>query len=70
MLDVRCLSEKQLSEISGIAVSTLQNDRATKRRISYVKVGRSVRYRLDDVITYMEAHRIGGGISTDRKGDL
>ena len=54
----RYLNEKQVSELTGLALSTLRNDRATKRRLPYCKVGRSVRYDEADVVAYMEAHKI------------
>lgn len=57
-LDVRYLNEKQVSQITGRAVKTLQNDRWLGRGISYYKLGKSVRYLLDDVIKYMEAKKV------------
>lgn len=52
------IDEKKVSEITGIALPTLRNDRATKRRIPYLKIGRSVRYDLEEVIQFMESHKI------------
>jgi len=52
------LTEKQVSEITGRALSTLRNERSKGRGIPYIKVGRSVRYNLEDVIGFMEHHRI------------
>jgi hypothetical protein len=52
------LTEKQVSEITGLALPTLRNDRSTKRRLPYVKFGRSVRYCLQDVIEFMDKHTI------------
>ena len=52
------LTEKSVSNMTGIALSTLRNMRFEGRGISYCKIGRSVRYKLQDVINYMESHRI------------
>ena len=56
--ETRYITEKEVSNITGLALSTLRNDRATLRRIPYCKVGRSVRYLMDDVINFMEASKI------------
>lgn len=52
------LTEKQVSEMTGRALSTLRNDRMYRRGLPYVKLGRSVRYDLEDVRTFMESRRI------------
>ena len=52
------LTEAQVSEITGIALSSLRNQRFERRGIPYSKIGRSVRYNYNDVITYMEDHKI------------
>jgi len=58
MTDTIYVNEKKVSEITGLALPTLRNDRSTKRRLPYIKVGKSVRYSLRDVIDFMERHRI------------
>jgi hypothetical protein len=52
------LTEKQVSEITGRALSTLRNERSKRVGIPYIKIGRSVRYNFEDVIGFMERHRI------------
>ena len=53
------LTEVQVSEITGIALSTLRNQRFNRTGIHYCKIGRrSVRYDLNDVINYFEKHKI------------
>lgn len=52
------LTERQVSELTGRALSTLRNERSKRRGISYIKVGRSVRYSIEDVISFMESKRI------------
>ena len=52
------INERKVSEITGRALPTLRNDRHNKRGIPYCKVGRSVRYALMDVISFMESRKI------------
>ena len=56
--ETRYVNENQVSKITGRAVQSLRNDRFLKKGIPYIKVGRSVRYDLRDVIDFMESHRI------------
>jgi hypothetical protein len=53
------LNEKEVSVLTGRALSSLRNDRHQRRGIPYLKVcQRSIRYRLKDVIEFMERRRI------------
>lgn len=52
------ISEKDVAALTGISVSTLQKDRFYERGIPYFKIGRSVRYALSDVESFMAAKRI------------
>ena len=52
------INERKVSEITGRALPTLRNDRHNKRGIPYCKVGRSVRYALMDVISFMKSRKI------------
>jgi hypothetical protein len=54
----RYVFETEVARITGMAVQTLRNDRSYGRGIPYCKVGRSVRYLLDDVYSFMERHKI------------
>lgn len=56
--NIKYVDERAVSQITGRALATLRNDRYVGRGIPYVKMGRSVRYRLDDVINYMESHKV------------
>jgi hypothetical protein len=56
--EVQYLTENEVSRITRRALQTLRNDRHRRRGIPYVKVGRSVRYKLDDVYEFMESRRI------------
>jgi len=52
------LDEKETSPMVRQALSTLRTDRFMGRGLPYIKIGRSVRYDLDDIIAYMESHKI------------
>lgn len=52
------LSEKEVSQITGIAKQTLSNKRSMRRGIPYIKVGRLVRYNMNDVVEFMESRKI------------
>jgi predicted DNA-binding transcriptional regulator AlpA len=52
------LDEKTVSKILGLSIQTLRNDRATRRRIPYIKLGKSVRYRPEDIQALIESNRI------------
>ena len=54
----RYLTEKEVSQMTGRSLSTLRSDRFNSRGLPYVKIGRSVRYALEDVVQYMEARKI------------
>jgi hypothetical protein len=52
------LKEAEVAVLIGRSVKTLRNDRCYKRGIPYSKVGRSVRYKLNDVMDFMEANKV------------
>jgi hypothetical protein len=53
------LNEKEVAAITGRAISTLRNERFMRKGLPYLKIaGRSVRYKTEDVISYMECRRI------------
>lgn len=58
MENIKYLNEVQVSEITGRALQTLRNDRHKGVGFPYVKIGRSVRYSLSDVVSFMDAHKI------------
>lgn len=59
ILEKPYLTEKEVSAITGRAVSTLRNERFMRKGLPYLKVGgRSIRYKSEDVIAYMEGRRI------------
>ena len=54
----RYINERQVSQMTGIALSTLRNQRFKGIGIPYCKLNRSVRYSFEDVVRYMEQHKI------------
>ncbi len=53
------LNEVETAAITGRALSTLRNDRFLRRGLPYLRVGgRSIRYKLEDVLAFMEARRV------------
>jgi len=61
MVDVQNLktvTEKEASRFLGRAVQTLRNDRHMRKGCPYIKIGRSVRYRLLDIEDFLAKHRI------------
>ena len=58
MIQPKYISEIEVSNITGRALSTLRNDRSRGQGIPYIKVGRSVRYSYEDVINFMDSRKI------------
>ena len=54
----RYLSDREVSDMTGIAIPTLRNYRNQRKGIPYIKCGRSVRYSLQDVVDFMESRKI------------
>ena len=52
------MNEHQASEYTGISVHTLRKHRSQHKGIPYCKIGKSVRYKQDDIDRYMAEHTI------------
>lgn len=52
------LSEKEVCELTGRALSTLRNDRQAGRGFPFVRWGRFIRYPKKDVIAFMESRKV------------
>jgi hypothetical protein len=50
------LTESQLAARHQKSVKTIRNLRVSGGYIPYVKIGRHVRYRLDDIVAYEKSH--------------
>jgi len=52
------ISEDEAARITGFAVQTLRNNRFKGLGFPYYKIGRSVRYKVKDIIEYMENFKV------------
>lgn len=52
------VDEIDAAKILGRAVQTLRNDRHLRQGPAYLKLGRSVRYQVRDLLNYLEKHRV------------
>jgi len=66
----RYIDEKEVHRITGFALSTLRNHRHQGQGIPYYKVGRSVKYLLNEVYHFMDSNKIQprGACRIDRAG--
>ena len=55
---MKLIDERATSEMTDLKVQTLRNHRAKGVGLPYVKLGRAIRYSLDDIQRYIEAHRV------------
>jgi len=59
MLEKPYLNENKVAAITGSAISTLRNERFMRKGLPYLKIGgRSIRYKSEDVIKWVEGRRI------------
>ncbi|SHL18856.1 transcriptional regulator, AlpA family [Desulfatibacillum alkenivorans DSM 16219] len=52
------MNEQEVSRLTGFALPTLRNWRSMGAPPAYHKIGRSVRYLRQDVLDFMESHRV------------
>ncbi len=57
-MDQKYLNEKDVAKITSLSVHTLRRMRFEHKGINYIKLGRAIRYKLEDVLAYMESHHI------------
>jgi hypothetical protein len=53
----KLLTEKELSVVIGRSVSSIQKDRLRDKGAPYIRLGRSIRYRPEDVVNWLEQNR-------------
>lgn len=62
MVDLELVDERRAAEILGVRPNTLSVWRCTRRYdLPYVKVGRTVRYRLTDLQAFIEQSTVRPG---------
>jgi len=52
------VSEKIAAQLTGLSVHTLRGHRLRRKGLPYIKVGRAVRYSIEDITSFMQAHKI------------
>ena len=63
---IRYLKEKEVSELTGIAIQTLRNQRALKHpdTMPYIRIGKKIiRYDSRDVLRFMDDHKVNPKVS-------
>lgn len=50
----RRYTEKEVAELYGVSLSKMRQDRILKKGFPYIKIGKSVRYREEDLINNEE----------------
>ena len=58
MTDDKYLSDKEVSELLGLSIPKLRQDRQKNRGLPYVKIVRNVRYKKSDIDEYLSKHRV------------
>ena len=61
------LTTKEVANMTGLSRETLAQWRSQRRGISYLKIGRSVRYALADVQAYLEGCRVSVSVPKERR---
>ena len=52
------LKEKEVQALTGLALSTLRTYRRLGKGPAYLKIGRAIRYDNNDVLAWLDIHRI------------
>jgi hypothetical protein len=58
MEQAQYLTEREVASMTRIAVATLRNNRYLRRGIPFIKIGKSVRYKIQDVVLYLDERRV------------
>jgi len=56
LADYELMTEKETAALLGVSVSKLQKDRIKGSGPSFVVLGRSIRYKYKDMVSYIEAN--------------
>jgi phage terminase Nu1 subunit (DNA packaging protein) len=52
------VNECEISKITGLAIQTLRNWRHKGCGFPYFKIGRTIRYDLDDIVIFMQNKKV------------
>lgn len=58
MIAPQYLTEKDVAKLTKLSLAKLRQDRHKHCGIPYIKIGRAVRYRLEQVEAFMEEHTV------------
>jgi len=62
MVPRRLLKDTEVEAQYGISRFTLRADRVHARKFKFIKIGRSVYYRIEDIETMLDSHVITGAV--------
>lgn len=54
---MQLLNEKQAAHMLGCSIHKMQRDRRIGSPIPYIKIGKSVRYKTEDIQSYLQEQR-------------
>lgn len=52
------LTEEDVSKLTKLSLSTLRLHRQKGKGLPYIKIEKSVRYKREDVLVYLNTHRV------------
>lgn len=52
------LNESEVAELTGLAIQTLRNWRHCRKGPGFLKISSSVRYDQEEVIAFMDRHKV------------
>lgn len=58
----KLLTQQQVVELTGMSPAFFEMSRFKGTGIPYVKIGRSVRYREQDLVKFINDHLVGAGV--------
>lgn len=58
---IHLLNEYEVAEALGVSVATVRRWRLLRSGPRYLKIGTSVRYKAEDLATFVESRPAGGG---------
>lgn len=66
-LKYQLITEAEAAALLSVSKYKLQQDRVKGQGLRFIRIGRSVRYRLDDIEEYLDAHTFR---STSQQQDI
>ena len=74
LIERRLVNEREAARLVGFSVAALIKWRREGRGPRYIRVGRSIRYRVSDLVEWIQRHTVGQsssacGLSTTVKTD-